>query len=216
MNESGRALEFGLTYHVEGPLERPSAEIYGEIAGQVRLADRLGFSYAWFSEHHGHAHYGHMPAPLLFALHLACQTEHIRLGTAIICLNLHDPIDVAEQVAVADTLADGRMSVGFGSGSTPDEFALFGRRVTEPDERHELFEESLFLGGQWAKKRCRGLHNVDCGKLELLVVGRILVETFNLPPEDPGRKRFPLPDSLAPRAGERLQMLVERRRKGER
>jgi alkanesulfonate monooxygenase SsuD/methylene tetrahydromethanopterin reductase-like flavin-dependent oxidoreductase (luciferase family) len=137
------AFTIGLTDHLEGPPDRPSAEIYEEVADLVRLADRLGVRYAWFSEHHAHAHHGHLPAPLLFALHLAGQTRHIRLGTAIICLNLHHPLAVAEQVAVADVLASGRLAVGFGSGSTPEEFGLFGLPETGGDERHERFAEAL-------------------------------------------------------------------------
>jgi alkanesulfonate monooxygenase SsuD/methylene tetrahydromethanopterin reductase-like flavin-dependent oxidoreductase (luciferase family) len=135
----------GLTDHLEGPRDRPSAAIFEEVADLVRLADQLGFQYAWFSEHHAHAHYGHMPTPLLYALHLAGQTQRIRLGTAIICLNLHHPLDIAEQVAVADILTKGRMAVGFGSGSTPEEFALFGLPETDDHERHERFEEALQL-----------------------------------------------------------------------
>ena len=99
--------EIGLTDHLEGPRDRPSAEIFDEVSDLVRLADDLGVRYAWFSEHHAHAHHGHLPAPLLFALYLAGQTTRIRLGTAIICLNLHHPLAVAEQVAVADMLAGG-------------------------------------------------------------------------------------------------------------
>jgi alkanesulfonate monooxygenase SsuD/methylene tetrahydromethanopterin reductase-like flavin-dependent oxidoreductase (luciferase family) len=141
----------GLTDHLEGPADRPSAEIYSEVADLVRLADRLGVRYAWFSEHHSHAHFGHLPAPLLFALHLAGQTSQIQLGTAIICLNLHHPLAVAEQVAVADALAGGRLAVGFGSGSTPEEFGLFDRPVTEETERHELFEQALrSIRSAWA------------------------------------------------------------------
>ncbi|HEX4590006.1 MAG TPA: LLM class flavin-dependent oxidoreductase [Gemmataceae bacterium] len=133
----------GLTDHLEGPPNRPSAEIYAEVADLVRLADRLGVRYFWFSEHHEHAHHGHLPAPLLFALHLAGQTERIQLGTAIICLNLHHPLSVAEQVAVADVLTGGRLAVGFGSGSTPEEFGLFDLPVTEEIERHERFAAAL-------------------------------------------------------------------------
>ena len=92
-----------------------------------------------------HAHHGHLPAPLLFALHLAGQTRNIRLGTAIICLNLHHPLDIAEQVAVADLLTKGRLAVGFGSGSTPEEFGLFGLPETGDLMRHAQFEESLRL-----------------------------------------------------------------------
>jgi alkanesulfonate monooxygenase SsuD/methylene tetrahydromethanopterin reductase-like flavin-dependent oxidoreductase (luciferase family) len=139
------AFVIGLTDHLEGPREQPSAVIFDEVADLVRLADQLGVEYAWFSEHHGHAHFGHLPTPLLFALHMAGQTQRIRLGTAIICLNLHHPLDVAEQVAVADVLTKGRMAVGFGSGSTPEEFHLFGLAETDNDERHGRFAEALRL-----------------------------------------------------------------------
>jgi alkanesulfonate monooxygenase SsuD/methylene tetrahydromethanopterin reductase-like flavin-dependent oxidoreductase (luciferase family) len=135
----------GLTDHLEGPRDQPSSVIFEEVADLVRLADQLGVQYAWFSEHHAHAHYGHMPTPLLYALHLAGQTRSIRLGTAIICLNLHHPFDIAEQVAVADILTKGRMAVGFGSGSTPEEFGLFGLPETDERERHTRFEEALRL-----------------------------------------------------------------------
>ena len=135
----------GLTDHLEGPADRPSLAVFDEVADLVRLADRLGVQYAWFSEHHAHAHKGHLPAPLLFALHLAGQTRRIRLGTAIICLNLHPPLAVAESVAVADVLSGGRIAPGFGSGSTPEEFALFGLSVTDESERHERFREALRL-----------------------------------------------------------------------
>ncbi len=137
--------QIGLTDHLEGPRDQPSSLIFDELTELLRLADRLGVRYAWFTEHHAHAHWGHLPTPLLFALHMAGQTRDIRLGTAIICLNLHHPLDVAEQVAVADVLTKGRMAVGFGSGSTPEEFRLFGLPETEEYERHARFTEALAL-----------------------------------------------------------------------
>src|SRR5262249_39278432 len=103
-------VRFALTYHIEGPRERPSLEIYEEVAAKVELADRLGFDYAWFAEHHSHIHLGHLPCPLLLALHLAGRTQRIHLGTAVICLNMHDAVEVAEQAAVADLLTGGRIS----------------------------------------------------------------------------------------------------------
>jgi alkanesulfonate monooxygenase SsuD/methylene tetrahydromethanopterin reductase-like flavin-dependent oxidoreductase (luciferase family) len=127
-------------------------EILEEVSNLVCLADRLGVRYAWFSEHHAHAHHGHLPTPLLLALHLASQTRSIQLGTAIICLNLHHPLDVAEQVAVADVLTKGRMAVGFGSGSTPEEFRLFELPETGDIERHARFQESLqLILSAWSK-----------------------------------------------------------------
>lgn len=147
----GFRMKFALTYHIEGPRARPSAEIYDEVSRQVILGDALGFDYAWFSEHHVHIHLGHLPCPLLLALHLASRTRRIHLGTAVICLNMHDPVDVAEQVAVADHLSGGRMSPGFGSGSTPEELALFGLPTVDADTRHAHFAESLrIIRAVWA------------------------------------------------------------------
>ena len=138
-------MQYALTYHVEGPPERASGEIYAEIGRQVRLADLLGYDAVWFAEHHGHAHLGHMPHPLLLALYLAARTERIHLGAAVLCVNLHHPVLLAEQIAVADVLSGGRMSIGVGSGSTPSEFALFGVEDMAPDLRRERFAEILDL-----------------------------------------------------------------------
>jgi alkanesulfonate monooxygenase SsuD/methylene tetrahydromethanopterin reductase-like flavin-dependent oxidoreductase (luciferase family) len=140
---NSRRLLLGLTDHIEGPAGQPTANILAEISAYVRQADSLGIDYVWFAEHHAHVHLGHIPAPLLYAMHLASQTTRIQLGTAIICLNLHHPLAVAEQVATADLLADGRLAVGFGSGSSPEEFALFGLEVTGEEERHSRFAEAL-------------------------------------------------------------------------
>lgn len=136
-------ISIGITDHLEGPRNRPSTEIFDEVSDLARLADERGIDYFWFAEHHAHAHHGHLPAPLLLALHLAGRTKRIRLGTAIVCLNLHHPLAIAEQMAIADLLMGGRLAPGFGSGSTPDEFALFGLSETNEDERHQRFAEAL-------------------------------------------------------------------------
>ena len=81
-------LRSGSRDHLEGMRERASGgKCLVKLRELVRLADELGVEYAWFAEHHAHAHCGHLPTPLLFALHLAGQTKWIQLGTAIVCLN---------------------------------------------------------------------------------------------------------------------------------
>lgn len=154
-------MEYALTYHVEGERDLPSARIYQEIERQVLLADRLGYHAAWFAEHHAHAHVGHMPHPLLFALHLAARTSRIQLGSAVLCVNLHHPVLVAEQIAVADVLSGGRMSLGLGSGSTPSEIALYAAPDLPPDGRRARFEEVLdVLEAAWTGEpfERRGAH----------------------------------------------------------
>ena len=155
--------DIGLTDHLEGPRDASSAEIYNEVADLVRLADELRIRYAWFAEHHAHMHEGHLPAPLLLALHLAGRTRNIHLGSAVICLNLHPPLAIAEQVAVADVLSGGRLAPGFGSGSTDAEYGLFGIELTNEEERHVRFEASL-------KTILRAWNGEPCGGLRLLPV----------------------------------------------
>jgi alkanesulfonate monooxygenase SsuD/methylene tetrahydromethanopterin reductase-like flavin-dependent oxidoreductase (luciferase family) len=136
-------VSLGITDHLEGPADRDSREVYREVFELVQRADDIGIRYFWFAEHHAHAHFGHMPTPLLYAVHLGPRTRMIHLGTAITCLNLHHAVDVAEQTAVADTLSNGRIAPGFGSGSTPEEFSLFGLPVTDDAERHQRFDDAL-------------------------------------------------------------------------
>ena len=159
-------IAIGITDHLEGPLERESREVFDEVADLVRLADELGVRYFWFAEHHDHVHHGHLPTPLLLALHLMPQTKQIQLGTAVICLNLHHPLDVAEHLAVADLLCNGRLSIGFGSGGKPEEAALFGAPDLPEREKHDRFAEALQIiravcGGEKLAPFLRHFHVPD-------------------------------------------------------
>jgi alkanesulfonate monooxygenase SsuD/methylene tetrahydromethanopterin reductase-like flavin-dependent oxidoreductase (luciferase family) len=139
------AIQTILTYHVEGELETPSREVFDEIAAQVILADRLGYHAAWFAEHHFHVHRGHLPNPVLFALHMAGRTQRIHLGSAVITSAIHHPLRLAEDLITADVLTGGRLSIGLGSGSTKSEFAAFGiaEEDQEAEARHARFAEGL-------------------------------------------------------------------------
>ncbi|WP_159869883.1 MULTISPECIES: putative FMN-dependent luciferase-like monooxygenase [unclassified Raoultella] len=117
-------------------------ERYRLATEQIRHAERLGFDSAWIAQHHFHEHEGGLPSPLVFLAHAAAHTERIRLGTAIITLPMEDPLRVAEDAAVLDLLADGRLEVGFGSGGTATSFLPFG---LTSERRGEVFAEHLHL-----------------------------------------------------------------------
>ncbi|MDV0418481.1 LLM class flavin-dependent oxidoreductase [Klebsiella grimontii] len=117
-------------------------ERYRLATEQIRHAERLGFDSAWIAQHHFHEHEGGLPSPLVFLAHAAAHTERIRLGTAIITLPMENPLRVAEDAAVLDLLADGRLEVGFGSGGTPTSFLPFGLTI---DQRSAVFAEHLHL-----------------------------------------------------------------------
>ena len=135
-------MQFALMDHVEGNADTPSAEVFAEVLTLVEAAEDLGLVAVWFAEHHLGAHRGHLPATPLLALAAGQRTRRIAVGSAIICLNLHHPLAIAEQIATVDVLTGGRASFGFGSGSTPPEAAAFGLTLTD-QVRRERFAEAL-------------------------------------------------------------------------
>ncbi|MEG1212602.1 MAG: putative FMN-dependent luciferase-like monooxygenase [Leclercia sp.] len=122
--------------------DAPAKERYRLATEQIRHAERYGFDSAWIAQHHFHEHEGGLPSPLVFLAHVAAHTTTIRLGTAIITLPLENPLRVAEDTAVLDLLADGRLEVGFGSGGTPTSFLPFGLTI---NERAATFADHLHL-----------------------------------------------------------------------
>lgn len=141
---SQRPPRYVLTTHVEEHLGRPAATTHAEIFEQAALADRLGFDALWLAEHHFGAQAGMVSQPLLVALAAAARTRQIKVGTSLIVLPLHHPLEVAEQLATLELLTDGRLSIGFGSGSAPFEFAGFDAPFA-PERRHPRFREALDL-----------------------------------------------------------------------
>ena len=122
--------------------DAPPKERYRLATEQIRHAERHGFDSAWIAQHHFHEREGGLPSPLVFLAHVAAHTQSISLGTAIITLPLENPLRVAEDAAVLDLLADGRLEVGFGSGGTPTSFLPFGLTI---DQRASVFAEYLHL-----------------------------------------------------------------------
>ncbi len=130
----------GLMYHVEAYAQAPPDVVFSDVIAGALLAEELGFDEIWFAEHHFGYHKSDMPAPLIFATHIAAITGRIRVGTAIVVLPIHHPIAIAEQAAVLDVLSGGRLSIGFGSGTSQLEFDAYG---VDRDQRHARFREAL-------------------------------------------------------------------------
>jgi len=93
------------------------------LAATVRLAqvaDRLGFTRYWVAEHHNMPSVGATSPPVLIA-YLAAQTARLRLGSGGVMLPNHAPLAVAEQFALLEAAAPGRIDLGIGRapGSDP-------------------------------------------------------------------------------------------------
>lgn len=99
-------------------------EHYTRTLELVTRADELGIPTVWLTEHHGFED-GYLSQPLVLAAAIAARTRQIRIGTAVLLLALRHPRDVAEQAALIDVLASGRLELGVGAGYLRDEFAAF-------------------------------------------------------------------------------------------
>src|SRR5213592_2321065 len=120
--------------------DKPTAQVFGEVAEQTRLADALGYTIAWFAEHH-FSNYCLCASPLMMVAHCASITQRIRLGTAVLVLPLYNPARLAAEIASADALSHGRLSLGI--GYQPYEFDRFGVDLKQNLEMTEEFCDIL-------------------------------------------------------------------------
>ncbi|MFE9134675.1 MsnO8 family LLM class oxidoreductase [Streptomyces sp. NPDC007355] len=122
----------------------------------VRLAreiEALGYHRFWVSEHHG------VPgvagsAPTVLAAAVAAATSRVRVGTGGVMLPNHQPLVVAEQFGVLESLFPGRVDMGVGRsvGFTDGIRRALGRDKDDADRFAEQLTELLgwFTGKQTA------------------------------------------------------------------
>ncbi len=88
-------------------------EAIDETIATARLADDLGYSRFWISEHHNSTFIaGSTPEVLM--VKLADATKRIRIGSGGIMLPNHSTLKVAENFRMLETLFPGRIDLGMG------------------------------------------------------------------------------------------------------
>lgn len=106
------------------------------------LAEPLGFDSVWTVEHH-FTDYNMSPSPLVFLAYMAGRTKRVKIGSQVVVLNWHDPLRVAEEVALLDNLADGRFIFGMGRGLARHEYE--GYRVDLETSRERFVEYAQMI-----------------------------------------------------------------------
>lgn len=115
------------------------------LAATVRLAqtaDRLGFTRYWVAEHHNMPSVGATSPPVLLA-YLAAQTSRVRLGSGGVMLPNHAPLAVAEQFALLEAAAPGRIDLGIGRAPGSDPVTSVMLRSGRGDEDIANFPDYL-------------------------------------------------------------------------
>lgn len=135
-------LEFGIwdqmqTYEVMTAAS--AADVYDTHIRQAKLMEAAGFGYYWTLEHQG-SYVGAVTSPSVFLSALARETESLRLGTMIWQLPFHNPVRLAEEVAMLDHLSHGRAEFGAGIGVHEHEFIRWGMNFYD---RQEMGDEMM-------------------------------------------------------------------------
>jgi natural product biosynthesis luciferase-like monooxygenase protein len=130
-------MKFGLFF-----LSTYFPEVYGSPGNHMRrvvdfavAGEELGFDAVWANEHHFHPYGGHIPSVPVFLTAVAARTKRIRLGSSVIVLPLHNPIEIAEQLAMVDLISDGRVDLCAGRGNVLVDFDVFGVASAEAQAR---------------------------------------------------------------------------------
>lgn len=127
---------------------------YGRVAGRdailraARHAEALGFAGVWVSDHVVQPAEQDYPSPYLFdplvtLAAAAAVTEHVDLGTSVLVVPQHNPLELANALASIDALSNGRVIAGVGVGWSRGEFEALGydfaNRGDRADEIIDLF-----------------------------------------------------------------------------
>jgi alkanesulfonate monooxygenase SsuD/methylene tetrahydromethanopterin reductase-like flavin-dependent oxidoreductase (luciferase family) len=143
-------MRFGTYYFLQAPPGITHPDVIQREIEQMVWTEELGFDSIWLTEHH-FIEYGLSVSPAILATAAAMRTRHVRIGLAAAILPFHDPIRLAEELAMVDILSGGRLDVGVGRGNRPVEFE--GYRIPQIESR-DRFEETLsILIRAWTQER---------------------------------------------------------------
>jgi alkanesulfonate monooxygenase SsuD/methylene tetrahydromethanopterin reductase-like flavin-dependent oxidoreductase (luciferase family) len=134
-------VDLGLVYDLRVPFAHgpTRARQYRTMLEQCAWAEARGFSRVAVREHHGSPD-GYLPAPLVAAGGIAAVTSRMTLLLQALVVTLHDPVELAEGLAVLDLMSEGRLVVVVAAGYSDDEFAMFG---VDPKARPRLVARAV-------------------------------------------------------------------------
>src|SRR6266496_4223476 len=120
-----------------------------KVVALGQMAEDLGYDSIWVMDHLFNLGYIRQRLedkpyyhPLGMLTFLAAKTSRVSLGTSVLVLPYHNPVEMAKYVATLDHLSGGRVILGIGAGGLPEEFEALGVPMKE---RGSLTNESIRL-----------------------------------------------------------------------
>src|SRR5258705_3456608 len=143
-------MRFGTYYFLQAPPAVTHPDVIRREIEQMVWTEARGFDTIWLTEP-PFIDYGLSVSPAVLATAAAMRTRRVRIGLAAAILPFHDPIRLAEELAMVDILSEGRLDVGVGRGNRPVEFE--GYRVPQIDNRERVDECLAILLKAWTLER---------------------------------------------------------------
>ena len=141
-----RNMEFGVFILAQQRgYHQTSQQVIQNSIEQTVVAEQAGFNTAWYAEHHFN-NYSLSPSPLMMIAHMAAKTTRIRLGSAVCILPLYHPARFLAEVGFVDTVSNGRLELGIGSGYQQFEFERFGVKIEESGAIYNEFLDIIPKG----------------------------------------------------------------------
>jgi alkanesulfonate monooxygenase SsuD/methylene tetrahydromethanopterin reductase-like flavin-dependent oxidoreductase (luciferase family) len=126
-----RDVQIRLLFDMRAPdWATPTADLYRAAIAMAAFGDEIGVDCIGLMEHHG-SDDGYLPQPFTLAAAMAAVTKNVRFLLGAVILPLHDPVQIAEQIAITDLISNGRLNVILGAGYVPFEFAMFGKSLRD-------------------------------------------------------------------------------------
>jgi alkanesulfonate monooxygenase SsuD/methylene tetrahydromethanopterin reductase-like flavin-dependent oxidoreductase (luciferase family) len=121
------------------PVGRDWRQTLAEDREAILLADKLGFEEAFIGEHVTDLAET-ITSCLIFIAALAGDTKRIKLGSATVNLANRHPAVTAAEIAMVDTMLEGRFILGIGPGGLPSDAEMM---ETMNADRNAIFLESI-------------------------------------------------------------------------
>src|ERR1041384_2854235 len=120
-----------------------------DIIAIAKKADEVGLDVFALGEHHNPPFFSSSPTTTL--AYIAAQTERLLLSTATTLITTNDPVKIAEDFAMLQHLAGGRVDLMLGRGNTGPVYPWFGKDIRDGiplaienyDLLHRLWREDV-------------------------------------------------------------------------
>ena len=134
-------MEFGVQFFPNvRPQDKSGAQYFEECLNLCDLLDDYRYTHVRIVEHYFHPYGGYSPNPIVFLSAASQRTKKSRLITGAVLPVFNNPLKLAGEIGMLDSISNGRLEVGLARAFIPREFEAFKVSL---DESVARFDEGV-------------------------------------------------------------------------